>query len=35
MSGLEGKPFAIPKQLVWEAWKSVKANEGARRGGRQ
>src|SRR5260370_22667935 len=29
MSGLEGKPFAIPKQLVWQAWKSVKANKGA------
>ena len=29
MSGQEGKPFAIPKQLVWQAWKSVKANGGA------
>ncbi len=29
MSGLEGKPFDIPKQLVWQAWKSVKANGGA------
>ena len=29
MSGPEGKPFAIPKQLVWQAWKSVKANGGA------
>jgi len=29
MSGLEGKPFAIPKQLVWQAWKSVRANGGA------
>jgi RNA-directed DNA polymerase len=29
MSGTEGKPFAIPKHLVWQAWKSVKANEGA------
>ena len=29
MSGLEGKPFAIPKQLVWQAWKRVKANGGA------
>jgi RNA-directed DNA polymerase len=29
MSGLEGKPFAIPKQMVWQAWKSVKANGGA------
>jgi hypothetical protein len=26
MSGLDGKPFAIPKQLVWQAWKRVKAN---------
>jgi RNA-directed DNA polymerase len=24
-----GKPFQIPKQLVWEAYKSVKANKGA------
>jgi RNA-directed DNA polymerase len=29
MSGLEGKPFAIPKELVWQAWKQVKANGGA------
>ena len=29
MSGMEGKPFAIPKQLVWQAWKGVKANGGA------
>jgi hypothetical protein len=29
MSGMEGKPFAISKQLVWQAWKSVKANGGA------
>lgn len=29
MSDLEGKPFAIPKQVVWQAWKSVKANGGA------
>ena len=29
MSGLEGRPFAIPKQLVWQAWKRVKANGGA------
>ncbi len=28
-SGPEGKPFQIPKQLVWEAYKSVKANKGA------
>src|SRR5665213_2002051 len=25
----EDKPFAIPKQLVWEAWRQVKANKGA------
>jgi RNA-directed DNA polymerase len=25
----ERKSFAIPKQLVWEAWRQVKANEGA------
>ena len=29
MSGLEGKPFDIPKRLVWQAWKRVKANGGA------
>src|ERR1700693_1402257 len=23
------KPFAIPKLLVWEAWRPVKANQGA------
>ena len=23
------KPFVIPKQLVWEAWRQVKANKGA------
>ena len=28
-SGPEDKPFAIPKRLVWEAYKSVKANKGA------
>ena len=28
-SGPEGKSFAIPKQLVWEAYKKVKANKGA------
>jgi RNA-directed DNA polymerase len=28
-SGLEGKPFDIPKRLVWQAWKKVKANKGA------
>jgi hypothetical protein len=25
----EGKPFAISKRLVWEAWLRVKANDGA------
>ena len=25
----EGKSFAIPKQLVWEAWRQVKDNKGA------
>jgi RNA-directed DNA polymerase len=29
MSGQEGKSFAIPKELVWRAWKQVKANGGA------
>jgi RNA-directed DNA polymerase len=29
MSGLDGKPFAMPKELVWQAWKQVKANGGA------
>ena len=29
MSGRDGKPFAIPKELVWQAWKQVKANGGA------
>jgi hypothetical protein len=29
MSGLEGKPFAIPEQLVWQAYTRVKANGGA------
>ena len=23
------KPFAIPKPLVWEAWRQVRANKGA------
>ncbi len=23
------KPFAIPKSMVWEAWRQVKANKGA------
>jgi hypothetical protein len=25
----EDKPFAIPRSMVWEAWRRVKANEGA------
>jgi group II intron reverse transcriptase/maturase len=29
MPGPEGKPFDVPKRLVWQAWKSVKANMGA------
>ena len=29
MSGSEGKPFDIPKRLVWQAWEQVKANKGA------
>jgi RNA-directed DNA polymerase len=29
MSGQDGKPFDIPKRLVWQAWKRVKANGGA------
>jgi RNA-directed DNA polymerase len=28
-SGPEGKPFGIPKQLVWEAYRRVAANKGA------
>jgi RNA-directed DNA polymerase len=28
-SDLKNKPFVIPKQLVWEAYKQVKANKGA------
>jgi RNA-directed DNA polymerase len=28
-SGPEGKPFGVPKRLVWEAWKQVRANKGA------
>jgi retron-type reverse transcriptase len=28
-SGPESKPFEIPKQLVWEAYRRVKANKGA------
>jgi group II intron reverse transcriptase/maturase len=29
MSGPEGKPFDIPKTLVWQAWKRVAENGGA------
>ena len=29
MSGQEEKPFDIPKELVWQAWKRVAANGGA------
>jgi len=25
----EGKPFVIPKLMVWEAWRQVKENKGA------
>ena len=25
----EDKPFAIPKLMVWEAWRRVRANKGA------
>jgi hypothetical protein len=25
----EDKPFVIPKAMVWEAWRRVKANKGA------
>ena len=25
----EGKPFEIPKLMVWEAWRQVKENKGA------
>ena len=25
----DGKPFAISKRLVWEAWRRVKTNDGA------
>ncbi len=28
-SGPKDKSFEIPKRLVWEAYKSVKANKGA------
>ena len=26
---LKGKSFAIPKRLVWDAWRKVKDNDGA------
>jgi RNA-directed DNA polymerase len=29
MTKSQDKPFAIPKLLVWEAWRQVKANKGA------
>ena len=29
MPGPEGKPFVIPKAMVWEAWRRVRANKGA------
>ena len=29
MPSREGKPFAVPKQLVWGAWRQVKTNQGA------
>ena len=29
MTRPEDKSFAIPKRLVWEAWRQVKANKGA------
>ena len=29
MTEPEGKPFVIPKLMVWEAWRQVKANKGA------
>ena len=28
-SGQKDKPFTIPKQLAWEAYRRVKANKGA------
>ena len=28
-AGQKDKPFTIPKQLVWEAYRRVKANKGA------
>jgi len=29
MSGQDGKPFAMPQELVWQGWKQVKADGGA------
>jgi RNA-directed DNA polymerase len=29
MPGSEGKSFAIPRPMVWEAWRRVRANKGA------
>ena len=29
MNPINSKPFQISKQLVWEAWKTVKANAGS------
>src|SRR5215217_1313687 len=29
MSEPEARPFAIPKAMVWEAWRRVRANKGA------
>jgi retron-type reverse transcriptase len=29
MPKTEDKPFVIPKPMVWEAWRRVKANKGA------
>jgi RNA-directed DNA polymerase len=29
MTGPKDKSFAIPKLMVWEAWRQVKANKGA------
>jgi RNA-directed DNA polymerase len=28
-AGVQGKPYNIPKQLVWRAYREVKANRGA------
>src|SRR5258708_38240576 len=34
-SGPEGKPFVIPKQLVWEAYRRGKGKKGPGGGGKQ